>query len=106
VSAEPTVQKNSRFLGQAVTEATWCESPGFCEKLFLVRGGSGVGPLDLGDIRIGGSAHGEGKLSVRIEPSAISKGAEVCHGTGEFIQSIPDAADRPGTSVSGPDLQC
>ena len=37
-------------LGQTVAKGSWCERPGFSEELFLVRAGSGDGPLDLGDI--------------------------------------------------------
>ena len=32
-------------------------------------------------------------------------GRRTARGSGEFIEPIPDVADRPGTTVSGPDLQ-
>jgi hypothetical protein len=36
----------------------------------------------------------------------VDCGWKVAHRSKEFIQSILDVADYPGTSVSGPDLHC
>ena len=56
----------SRFLAQSVTKGTCCVFPGFAEALFLVRAGSGDGPVKRGNVRIGaGASKDGGKATVR-----------------------------------------
>jgi hypothetical protein len=46
------------------------------------------------------------KVNSFFAPEVGPGGQRTACGGGEFIESIPDAADRPGTNASGPDLQC